>query len=55
MLSSEANLFNRKEIIDKQNKLKKLYELHKDDPETEYLCINLGFTVKSNINTSFTP
>lgn len=36
MLGSEVSLFNRKEIIDKQNKLRKLYEAQKDDPLTEY-------------------
>lgn len=35
MLGSEVSLFNRKEIIDKQNKLRKLYEAQKDDPLTE--------------------
>ena len=36
MLGSENSIFNRKEIIDKQTKLKKLYESIMNNPETKY-------------------
>jgi hypothetical protein len=42
VLGSEINVFNKKEIIDKQIKLKKLFENHRDDPHTQYSSIHSG-------------